>query len=43
MQNNLTELWSLFSYVEPGLLGDLEFFTQKFCSVILKGGYKDAS
>jgi len=43
MQNNLTELWSLFSYVEPGLLGSLEFFTQRFCSVIIKGGYKEAT
>jgi SNF2 family DNA or RNA helicase len=43
MQNNLTELWSLFSYVEPGLLGDLEFFTKKFCQVIIKGGYQGAS
>jgi DNA excision repair protein ERCC-6 len=43
MQNNLTELWALFSYVEPGLLGNLEFFTQRFCSVIIKGGYKEAT
>lgn len=43
MQNNLTELWSLFSYVEPGLLGDLDFFTKNFCQVIIKGGYQGAS
>jgi DNA excision repair protein ERCC-6 len=43
MQNNLQELWALFSFVEPGLLGELEFFTKKFCQVILKGGYTGAS
>lgn len=43
MQNNLQELWSLFSFVEPGLLGSLTFFEKEFCDTIMKGGYSNAS
>lgn len=43
MQNSLQELWSLFSFVEPRLLGELAFFEKKFCEAILKGGYSHAS
>jgi SNF2 family DNA or RNA helicase len=43
MQNSLQELWSLFSFIQPGLLGELDFFEKKFCEVILKGGYSNAT
>lgn len=43
MQNNLQELWSLFSFVQPGLLGTLSFFEKEFCDVIMRGGYSHAS
>ena len=43
MQNNLQELWSLFSFVQPGLLGTLPFFEKEFCETIMKGGFSTAS
>ena len=43
MQNNLSELWSLFSFVQPGLLGELDYFQNTFCKTIIKGGYTNAS
>ena len=43
MQNNLSELWSLFSFVQPGLLGELEYFENTFCKTIIKGGFTNAS
>ena len=43
MQNSLQELWSLFSFVEPQLLGDLTFFEKKFCEAIIRGGYSHAT
>ncbi|MBT0586265.1 DEAD/DEAH box helicase [Alteromonas oceanisediminis] len=30
VENNLTELWSLFRFITPGLLGNLKRFTQRF-------------
>ncbi|MFY8274513.1 DEAD/DEAH box helicase [Pseudoalteromonas sp. SSDWG2] len=30
IENNLTELWSLFRFVNPGLLGNLKRFAQRF-------------
>ncbi len=30
IENNLTELWSLFRFLNPGLLGSLEVFNNKF-------------
>ena len=43
MQNNLQELWSLFNFVQPGLLGELDFFENQFCKTIIKGGYTRAT
>ena len=43
MQNNLQELWSLFSFVQPGLLKDLSWFEKEFCDVIMRGGFQNAS
>ena len=38
MENNLGELWSLFSVVMPGLLGDRQSFTRNWRTPIEKGG-----
>ncbi len=38
LENHLGELWSLFSVVSPGLLGDLPSFTQSFRTPIEKKG-----
>lgn len=43
MQNNLTELWSLFDFTNPGMLGNLAVFTEHFASPILQGGFANAS
>jgi len=43
IQNNLTELWSLFDFVFPGKLGTLPVFEDEFASPILVGGYTSAS
>jgi SNF2 family DNA or RNA helicase len=34
LQNNLGELWNLFQFANPGLLGDFNAFTAKFLSPI---------
>ncbi len=39
VQNHLGELWSLFQFVNPGLLGGYEHFSQKF--IIPIEGYQD--
>ena len=38
LENNLAELWSLFSFACPGLLGDRRAFTSAWRSPIEKGG-----
>ena len=43
IQNNLTELWSLFDFVFPGRLGSLATFDLEFCQPIKMGGYSHAS
>ncbi|GAB7347165.1 hypothetical protein MBLNU459_g3281t1 [Dothideomycetes sp. NU459] len=43
MQNNLTELWSLFDFVFPMRLGTLVSFRQQFEFPIKQGGYANAS
>jgi len=43
MQNNLTELWSLFDFVFPMRLGTLVNFRNQFEIPIRQGGYANAS
>ncbi|KAH9411701.1 SNF2 protein [Ordospora pajunii] len=43
IQNNLSELWSMFDFVNPGLLGSHSAFNEEFEEVISKGGYRNAS
>ncbi|CAH1965075.1 unnamed protein product [Acanthoscelides obtectus] len=43
MQNNLIELWSLFDFTNPGLLGTLKIFEEHFSKPIMRGGYENAS
>ena len=43
MQNNLTELWSLFDFVFPMRLGTLVAFRNQFDIPIKLGGYANAS
>ncbi|KAK9350767.1 SNF2 family N-terminal domain-containing protein [Lipomyces doorenjongii] len=43
LQNNLTELWSLFDFVSPGRLGTLPVFQQQFAVPINIGGYANAT
>jgi len=43
MQNNLTELWSLFDFVFPMRLGTLVNFKSQFEVPIKQGGYANAS
>lgn len=38
MENRLTELWSLFDFINPGYLGSSGDFSRKFVSVIEKKG-----
>lgn len=43
IQNNLTELWSLFDFVFPGRLGTLPVFQTEFSVPINIGGYANAT
>ncbi|AGO12295.1 AaceriAEL065Cp [[Ashbya] aceris (nom. inval.)] len=43
IQNNLTELWSLFDFIFPGKLGTLPVFQQQFTNPINAGGYANAT
>ncbi|KAJ2051640.1 DNA repair protein rhp26 [Coemansia sp. S16] len=43
IQNNLTELWSLFDFVFPGRLGTLPVFNNQFVIPITEGGYANAT
>ncbi|KAJ2768179.1 DNA repair protein rhp26, partial [Coemansia nantahalensis] len=43
IQNNLTELWSLFDFIFPGRLGTLPVFTNQFAVPITLGGYASAN
>lgn len=42
VENNLSELWNLFRFINPGLLGSLESFNQRFAFPIEKLGDKQA-
>ncbi|XP_009355846.2 LOW QUALITY PROTEIN: protein CHROMATIN REMODELING 24 [Pyrus x bretschneideri] len=43
LQNNLKELWALFNFCCPELLGDKKCFKEQFESLILRGNEKNAS
>lgn len=43
IQNNLKELWSLFDFINPGLLGTLCAFQEEFAIPIAQGGYANSS
>ncbi|KAJ6740932.1 hypothetical protein OIU79_000950 [Salix purpurea] len=43
IQNNLKELWALFNFCCPGLLGDNKWFKQTYEHPILRGNEKNAS
>ena len=42
IENRLSEIWSIFDFVSPGLLGALERFEQRFSRPIESGDYKTA-
>ena len=42
IQNSLVELWSLFNFINPGMLGNLGEFEEKYKEPILKAGYARA-
>jgi SNF2 family DNA or RNA helicase len=33
----------LFNFIQPGLLGELDYFENQFCKTIIKGGYTKAT
>ncbi|XP_050670711.1 DNA excision repair protein ERCC-6-like [Leptidea sinapis] len=43
MQNSLQELWSLFDFMRPGLLGTNNAFTEHFAIPITQGGYANST
>lgn len=43
MQNSLQELWSLFDFMRPGLLGTHNAFMEYFANPITQGGYANAT
>ncbi|PZC86246.1 hypothetical protein B5X24_HaOG211407 [Helicoverpa armigera] len=43
MQNSLQELWSLFDFMRPGLLGTYNVFMDHFATPITQGGYANAT
>ncbi|XP_031765228.1 DNA excision repair protein ERCC-6-like [Galleria mellonella] len=43
MQNSLQELWSLFDFMSPGLLGTYNAFMEHFALPITQGGYANAT
>jgi SNF2 family DNA or RNA helicase len=42
IENHLGELWNLFRFINPGLLGSLEHFNQRFVSPIERQGDRQA-
>ncbi|KDP31473.1 hypothetical protein JCGZ_15353 [Jatropha curcas] len=43
IQNNLKEMWTLFNFCCPDLLGDYKWFKEKYEHAILRGNEKNAS
>lgn len=42
MENKLEDLWSLINFIQPGVLGTLQYFIQEYCNKIIKGSDKHA-
>ncbi|XP_062592723.1 LOW QUALITY PROTEIN: DNA excision repair protein ERCC-6-like 2 [Saccostrea cucullata] len=43
LQNNMTELWSILDWVQPGCLGSIDVFTEEFVVPIETGQKRDAT
>ncbi len=43
LENNLTELFSLFRFLNPGMLGDLDGFNRRYAIPIMRDGDKEAT
>lgn len=43
VENNTIELWSLFSFLNPGLLGNLSYFKEAFAKPIEKDGDEETA
>jgi SNF2 family DNA or RNA helicase len=43
LQNNLSELWSVFDFIQPKIFGSFNRFTREYAEVIERGLLKDAS
>jgi len=43
LQNNLSELWSVFDFVQPKIFGSYERFQREYQGIIEKGLVKDSS
>jgi len=43
IENSLSELFNLFNFVQPGILGDAAYFENNFCKVIMHGGFKQST
>lgn len=42
LQNNLNEIWSVFDFVQKGILGEFKQFQRKYAEPIAKGLVTDA-
>lgn len=42
LQNNLSELWSVFDFIQPRMLGSFQRFTRDYAETIERGLLKDA-
>lgn len=43
LQNNLSELWSVFDFIQPKIFGSFNKFSRDYADVIERGLLKDAS
>lgn len=43
LQNNLTELWSVFDFIQPKIFGSFQKFNKDYADIIERGLLKDAS
>jgi non-specific serine/threonine protein kinase len=43
VENNTFELWSQFAFLNPGLLGNMEYFKREFANPIESGGDENAA